>query len=338
MSSNEPNAAAAESAVRQIGTEFRRLRTIRGERIEDIATYLDIKVTYLFGIEQGDLSVMPGKREAKSTIRSYADYLGLDGSGIVAPMDPIIASLDGDKAPPSAAQPYKLDRTSAVMLASSVVLGVVVGWSWLGDADQFDLLAPPGPADGVEEQSGLVPAEGETGDALALETASDKTTEALLADLRSALSEQGVDTLAATDAGDILDDVKASEKEELPVNVLATLVARQGEGAHIYEAENTDARVIVRAVRHVSVEVASQSRDYVWTRDMKPGEMMLVPNRDDLDLWTADGGGVEILLDGRVLPPLGPSGKVISSLPLAPADLEAVASADLATGGAKPTF
>ena len=57
MTSKTPNAIAAESAVRQIGMEFRRLRDVRGERIEDIAAYLDIKSTYLFGIEQGDLSV-----------------------------------------------------------------------------------------------------------------------------------------------------------------------------------------------------------------------------------------------------------------------------------------
>ena len=83
MTSNDPNATAAESAIQQIGTEFRRLRALRGERLEDIAAYLDIKATYLFGIEQGDLSVVPSKREAKAMVRSYANYLGLDGEGII---------------------------------------------------------------------------------------------------------------------------------------------------------------------------------------------------------------------------------------------------------------
>ncbi|NJO38228.1 MAG: hypothetical protein HC871_12260, partial [Rhizobiales bacterium] len=87
------------------------------------------------------------------------------------------------------------------------------------------------------------------------------------------------------------------KKEELPVNVLATLVAARGDGAHVYEAENTDARVIVRALTDVSVQVVSRSRDYVWTQTMKPREMLLVPDRDDLELWTGNAAGIEVLLD-----------------------------------------
>ena len=111
---------------------------------------------------------------------------------------------------------------------------------------------------------------------------------------------------------------------ERPVNVLAALVAERGDGAHIYESENTDARVIVRALADVSVQVTSRSRDYVWTRTMKPREMLLVPNRDDLELWTADAAGIEILLDGRVLPPLGQPSTVISGLSLATSSLGAI--------------
>ncbi|MGI9484481.1 MAG: helix-turn-helix domain-containing protein, partial [Geminicoccaceae bacterium] len=150
MTSNDPNATAAESAVQQIGAEFRRLRTLRGERIEDIATYLDLKATYLFGIEQGDLSVVPSKREAKAMVRGYADYLGLDGEGIIGPMDPIIASLNGDKAPPEPKKTRWLDRTSIIILATSIVLGIMVGWSWIGDVNQFDLITPPVTANSLD--------------------------------------------------------------------------------------------------------------------------------------------------------------------------------------------
>ena len=147
MTSKSPNATAAESAIRQIGSEFRRLRGLRGERIEDIATYLDIKSTYLFGIEQGDLSVIPSKRQAKSMVRSYAHYLGLDDAAILDPMEPIISSLKGDKAPVEEKRWEGFDRTSAAILSASVVLGVLVGWSWIGDVNQFDLITPPVTAD-----------------------------------------------------------------------------------------------------------------------------------------------------------------------------------------------
>ena len=384
MTSNAPNAEAAESAVRQVGTEFRRLRGIRGERIEDIAAYLDIKATYLFGIEQGDLSVIPSRREAKSIVRNYASYLGLDGESIIGPMDPIIASLEGENAPPEPKEHGWIDRTSAIILSVSVILGVLVGWSWIGDVDQFDLLTPPVTADepdtgAVDDSAGgatdgepsadLASAERSEAAAQLSEGAEDisEVTEdlagaaedldgeaaiaadVLLQELKTALAEgaadeagetgsaAAVDADASAGAGTSIDAESATERVEDPANVLAALVAERGDGAHIYEAENTDARVIVRALADVSVQVTSRSSDYVWTRTMKPREMLLVPNRDDLELWTGNAARIELLLDGAILPPLGPDGTVISGLSLATRSLEAIADA-LPDGGAKPTF
>jgi len=364
---NEPNAEAAESAIRQIGTEFRRLRSVRGERIEDIAAYLDIKVTYLFAIEQGDLSIIPDKRQAKSVLRHYANYLGLDGDSIVAPMDPIIASLKGDKAPPGSRPQRSIDRVSVAILAASVMLGVLVGWTWIGDSDQFDLLTPRiavSDQDVDDDRADVAAAELSTVDELPVEEQSAEVerqpaeveeksaeqplteepavaaseTDALLDEIKTAVVEPGVDQTRSLAAGSEPAPAEEQVKEERPANVLAALVAKRGDGAHIYEADNTDARVIVRALTDVSVQVTSRARDYAWTRTMKPREMLLVPNRDDLELWSGDAAGVEILLDGTILPPLGPTGTVISGLSLAPASLEAIASANLDEDGAKPTF
>ena len=351
MTSNEPNAEAAESAIRQIGAEFSRLRSLRGERIEDIAAYLDIRVTHLFAIEQGDLSVIPSKREAKTVLRSYANYLGLDGDGIVAPIDPILASLKDAKAPLDNRPKPSIDRLSVIILAASVILGVLVGWHWIGDSNQFSLLPAPimignkeAMADGadiarVEEPVGEGSAKesGNDGASLAAAAATGKST-ALLAEIKTVLSEPVIDQTRslAADTGGELEGEQA--KEERPANVLAALVAKRGDGAHIYEADNTDARVIVRAMTDVSVQVTSRGRDYAWTRTMKPKEMLLVPNRDDLELWTGDAGGIEILLDGKILPPLGSSGTVVSGLSLAPASLERVTETGVADDSAKPTF
>lgn len=351
MTSDTPNAMAAESAIRQIGTEFRRLRGLRGERIEDIATYLDIKATYLFGIEQGDLSVIPTKREAKSLVRSYANYLGLDGESITGPMDPIIASLKGDRAPAEPVEAGWFDRTSAIILGTAVVLGVLVGWSWIGDVDQFDLITPPVTAgdvgeDAANDQALLEPeesaAEGQGLEQAAApadeEAAPGETAEALLAELKTAIADDAGTSGGDAAAAKALAALAAEpEKAEDPANVLAALVAKRGDGAHIYEAENTDARVIVRALSEVSVQVVSRSRDYVWTQTMKPKEMMLVPNRDDLELWTGDAGAIEVLLDGMILPQFGPPGTVVSGLSLAASSLQAIAEV-VPEAGAKPTF
>lgn len=349
MTSSPPNVQAAESAIRQIGTEFRRLRGLRGERIEDIATYLDIKATYLFGVEQGDLSVISSRREAKSVVRSYANYLGLDGEGIVGPMDPIISSLQGDKAPLEPMHPGWFDRTSAIILGVSVVLGVIVGWSSIGDVSQFDLLTPPVSADVVGSKTssdgGIEDIVPDDAAALTADVADELDDEQSITDVAEDLSGEAAE---ASDA--LLAELKTAIAEETeqqpgdadaatadPANVLAASFARRGDGAHIYEAENTDARVIVRALTDVSVQVASRARDYVWTHTMRPREMLMVPNRNDLELWSGDAAGIEVLLDGNILPPLGPPGTVVSGLSLAAASLEATAEV-VPEGVSKPTF
>ena len=170
MTSDDPNATAAESAVQQIGTEFRRLRALRGERLEDIAAYLDMKATFLFGIEQGDLSVIPSRREAKATVRAYANYLGLDGDRIIGPMDPIIASLSEERAPAEPQKKSWFDRTSAIILTASVLLGILVGWSWIGDVEQFDLITPPVTADDIDTGEGSLDEGGIEDDGDGIET------------------------------------------------------------------------------------------------------------------------------------------------------------------------
>lgn len=320
MTRDDPNATAAESAVGQIGAEFRRLRSVRGERLEDIADYLDVKAIYLYGIEQGDLSVIPGKGEAKVFVRCYADYLGLDGSEIIGRMTPIIASLQGDKAPPTPQRLAGIDRMSAMILGGAVVLGGLVGWSYIGRVNQFDMLAPPSSADAVD----ILGADSNPPE----DQAEGSSAEEALADLRD----------EATSAVEAVVAETTTERLERPANVLAALVAERGDGAHIYEAHNTDARVIVRALAEVSVQVTSASKDYIWTRTMKPEEMLLVPHRDDLELWTGDGAGIEILVDGAILPQLGPPGAVVSGLSLAADNLNATASAGLQGSEPKPTF
>ena len=118
----------------------------------------------------------------------------------------------------------------------------------------------------------------------------------------------------------------------MPSNVLATLVAKRG-GAEIFEPENTDARVIVRAINTSWIQVSSQDRSYLWTRTMQPKEMLLVPNRSDLELWAGDASGVEVLLDGTILPPLGPPGTVIRGVSLSPGSLELLSAVVANDGG-----
>lgn len=337
----------AEEAVGQIGAQLHSLRTQRGERLEDVADYLGIKSIYLYSIEQGDLSVIPSKRNVRSFTSSYANYLGLDGDAIMDQLIPVIQSLEGAKAPSSPWSFIGLDRTSAVVLASSVLLGILAGWSYLGDAARLDLIAPPVTAGAVDQgepegkDETLLEAEralaGLESEANQIQAKPAQQPTAGNTDNLETADDRGIENQAAavdTPRTGAEDDLK----EALPANVLAAAVAARGDGAQIYEAENTDARVIVRALDTSWIQVSSRDRSYMWTRTMQPREMLLVPNRPDLELWAGDASGIEVLLDGAILPPLGPPGTVVRGVSLAPDALEATSDTVNQASGSKPTF
>jgi cytoskeleton protein RodZ len=99
-----------------------------------------------------------------------------------------------------------------------------------------------------------------------------------------------------------------------------TAIAADGQ---IFEPENTDARVVLRALGSSWVQVSSAGGDYLRARILQRGDVFLVPNRPDLELWTGNAGGLEVIVDGTVLAPLGGSGAVVRDVPLDPASLQA---------------
>jgi cytoskeleton protein RodZ len=87
------------------------------------------------------------------------------------------------------------------------------------------------------------------------------------------------------------------------------------------EQVNQDARVVLRALETSWIRIASESGDYLRSRTLEPGDVFLVPNRDDLELWTGNAGGLELVVDGERIPPLGAAGTIVRDISLAPAAL-----------------
>ena len=83
----------AESLMREVGAQLRQVRLRRGEDLDDVAQHLRIKSSYLFALEQGDLSGMPGRAYALGFLRSYADYLGFDGADLIGRIKSTVDNL-----------------------------------------------------------------------------------------------------------------------------------------------------------------------------------------------------------------------------------------------------
>jgi len=95
------------------------------------------------------------------------------------------------------------------------------------------------------------------------------------------------------------------------------------------EAPRTaDARIILRAKGENWVEIRERDTDrLIVARLFKPGDTFDVPNTPGLTLLTGNAGGLEILVDGEPVPPLGAEGMVRRNIPL---DAEQLRSGALA--------
>ncbi|MCX7568598.1 DUF4115 domain-containing protein [Tumebacillus sp. DT12] len=69
--------------MQEIGNELKRLREQKGCSLEEVQQATKIRSRYLEAIEEGDLSALPGMVYARGFIKSYAEYLGVNGQELL---------------------------------------------------------------------------------------------------------------------------------------------------------------------------------------------------------------------------------------------------------------
>lgn len=67
----------------EIGEALRRTRLYFGKTLADVEAALRIRASQLEAIEKGDMSALPGRVYAIGFVRTYAEYLDLDGGHVV---------------------------------------------------------------------------------------------------------------------------------------------------------------------------------------------------------------------------------------------------------------
>jgi cytoskeleton protein RodZ len=91
----------------------------------------------------------------------------------------------------------------------------------------------------------------------------------------------------------------------------------------VYGAVNQAARIILKATADSWIQLRDSDRNLLPPRILKPGDIYRVPDRAGLIMHTGNAGGIEVTVDGKVVPPLGASGMVKRSVLMDPARLAA---------------
>lgn len=128
----------------EIGSSLREARLRHGSDLVEAEAATKIRAKYLRALEEERFEVLPAQTYVKGFLRSYADYLGLDGQLYVDEFNSRYVTGELDEGPPvrasratSRARAHRKAESRVLVVAlagiATVTALVVVAWKWGGE-------------------------------------------------------------------------------------------------------------------------------------------------------------------------------------------------------------
>lgn len=288
--------------VENVGSLLRRARLAKKQEIRDIASYLCIRAQFLEAIEEGRTKELPGAAYAIGFVRSYAAYLGLNAGDMVSLYKAELSDADDRQ---DAVLTLSAEETESTLpgvkpiLLSLLLILVIYGVSKTirSDADKADFDAP---------QTVTV-----TNDVYKPADVSETAVQAPVPPPKPAFEAAGQPADPAFTQGvPLVDD----QKEEPAL-----------ETRHIYGQKNLNPRIVLVANSDTWIEVTRANGDpegkdlVLISRTLKAGDRYQASrNSENLFLKTGNAGGLDVYVEGLLVPPIGPKGTTRSQIPLDP--------------------
>ncbi len=152
MVGSSHTAVGAEEAPsnKGVGAVLRARRVQHGLEVRDVAATLRIRAVYLEALEAGRYDQLPGSAYALGFVRTYSEFLGLDGAQMVQQMKDETEGLGRRTALsfPSPAPGGKVPGFWPMVIALLVLGGLVAAWyMWQGGMINLQMGAIPAPPD-----------------------------------------------------------------------------------------------------------------------------------------------------------------------------------------------
>lgn len=293
-----------------VGEILRRTRLHYDQSLMDIENALRIRSTLIEAIETGNYAALPGRVYTIGFIRSYSEYLGLDGekmvqlfkkqSGVKTDNKPDL------KLPASAAEP-KIPQSWIVGISIAATILVLVVWmSMQGSSDRSIVEeVPPVPQSVKAEVDPEIPSPKSASSEEAKTAAADETEQPDI------VSETATETPSEEDL--------AAAPEETPAvkeTAEAEVAATKAPAADDVPTNAEEKGIILNITKNSWVEIRSKDGQSVVSKVLKAGDRYYVPDRPDLLMSLGNSGGVLLEVDGVKLKPLGAQSQVRRNIPL----------------------
>ena len=341
MEGGEESRIEDSDVLREVGRALRSKRLALRQSLSEVADYLRIKKSYLSAIEDGRGDDLPGKAYLKGFIRSYADYLELDvthlrGSLELGPR----SNLLSESVPPLAPTlPSQSPSGLMLIIAGLIAIGAYAAWSYLivppenlnpltsdiprelSEAVKQTEVKNSASALAVKKEilTSVGPVNNSQGDAQSrvkarsekAKTKTEKPSRVELMDVTNRSKKKENLTF------------KAGSKERRLSEKTIAVTSMKSETIFLPEtkfpsptqvkrsnSEPSEGPISIRGRVASWLEVKRKNGEALISRMFLPGEIFVLPRERGILLDTGNAGGIEILLDGELVAPLGLNGSV----------------------------
>lgn len=333
-----------------VGQSLKTARELTGKAIADVAFQLRIRQPFLEALEEGRHKDLPGGTYAVGFLRTYAEFVGLDGEEMVRRFRAEAAGELNARSELVFPSPVSEGRIpgGAVLFLGVILAGVGYGaWYWMssGESSVAEMVPPlperlasvlnrpatltgeaPKPAepakaadDGTKTETAPPPA---AGTAMTRDTEvvppPEEDDEARMPAPVIAKSEPAKTEPPKAEAPKPAEPKPAELKpmESKPAEPLPPAPAMAPASTPVPEGkvigqEHVDSRVQLKAAADDCwVQVREMDGQLLLSRLLRRGDSYMVPNRPGLTLMAGNAGALEITVDGKSVGPLGNPGQV----------------------------
>lgn len=331
----------ASGEYANVGALLRAAREQKNRSIDKLAGQLNIKVEYLHAMENGDFDQLPGTTYTTGFLRTYAEALGLNGADVIG----LYKEHNPEPDPVQTMHFVSPLQQSGIPKGAVVFVGLMLAifgygvWYFAGTGedtperiasvpehlkakvnDTADAKGKKGPDTAAKEnQPAAVKNVAQAKPAAKTKTkAKAKTVAAAGTEQKPAADGLAQQTATAppTRAGRDEQEQGGQRQQQTATDAADNPQAAQDQpAAPVREGNRVNvpdgSRVVLRAVDESWVRVwDSSTQQVLFSGLLKAGQSYYAPDRKGLTMETGNAGGLEIVVDGKPLPPLGKDGVV----------------------------
>ena len=269
------------------GDNLKREREMRGVSLDEISAATRIATRFLHAIENEQWDQLPGGVFNRGFVRAVAHYLGLDEENIVA--EYVLAAGDRQSVPVWSGTPPVVTPEKpwlAWIIAAIVLIGLIAG-GWFGTRRFLAWRAAKRAAQSSAMSATVSP------------VSEDMPPNTGSAEAPGPAVPDSVAPPAALDAPSDLSANSTAAPDASPAMTSSAAFAAQAAPAPF--------ELKIAADKNTKVTVQADD-DRVFNGTMKAGENHTFTAKDRFEISAHDAGAVQLVLDGKMMAPLGAPG------------------------------